>query len=293
MSNQIEFRHLRYFLAVAQELHYRRAAERLFISQPGLSRQIKQLEEQLGVKLFDRNKKRVALTKSGEYLKQESEYLLSYLEGIVHKLSLIDRGLDGEVRIGFVGSAMQNVIPELILKSNEKYPEIHFALDEMSNQHQIQAIKNSQIDIGFVRLHTVPEGLALKQVFVDHFSLVLPKEHPLQEGSVESITQLKEENFILFSSDYSSTYYEKIMSIFQDAGFRPRISHKSVHANTIFRLIESGLGVAIVPHSLSLGVNLDVKFVELSSIPQRAILSMVWKQDNPNPAVWRILELAT
>lgn len=291
MSNQIEFRHLRYFLAVAQELHYRKAAERLFISQPGLSRQIKQLEEQLGVQLFDRNKKRVSLTQSGAYLKKETEYMLGYLDGVVDKISLIDKGLEGEVRIGFVGSAMQNVIPTLILKSNDQYPDIHFALEEMSNQRQIQAIQNNQIDIGFVRLNAVPEGLMLTPVYEDLFALVLPVDHWLNKDKFDNLKQVEDESFIFFSSDYSSTYYEKIMSIFSDAGFKPRVSHKSVHANTIFRLVESKLGVAVVPLALSLGVDLGIKFLPLDRIPQRAVLSRVWKANNNNAAVQRILDV--
>ncbi len=289
MSNQIEFRHLRYFLEVAKELHYRKAAEKLFISQPGLSKQIKQLEEELGVQLLERDKKKVQLTKGGAYLKTEAEYLLQYLKRTIKRLKLVAEGQIGEIRIGFVGSAMQTVIPKLIMKSSQKYPDIHFSLEEMSIRNQITALQNSTTDLGFVRLNRVPEGLQLKPVFKDHFSLVLPKDHPISNNNFKSVSQFKEAQFIFFSSDYSRVYYDQVMSICEDAGFSPIISHKSVHANTIFRLVESGLGIAIVPHSLSFGFDLGIKFIPLKNIRQEAVLSAVWKRDSRNPSLRNVL----
>ena len=123
MSNQIEFRHLRYFQVVAQELHFRKAAEKLFITQPGLSRQIKQLEEELGAQLFLRDKRIVSLTDAGKYLYDESTQLINQLDAVKRSIQLIDKGEEGELRIGFVGSAMQKVIPNLLLKLNNKYPK--------------------------------------------------------------------------------------------------------------------------------------------------------------------------
>jgi len=122
ISNQIELRHFKYFLEVAEELHFRKAAEKLFITQPGLSRQIQQLEEELDVKLFVRNKRNVALTAPGKYLQQELKGVINNLDFIVKQLKMIEAGDDGEVRIGFVGSAMQRVIPKVLLEINKQYP---------------------------------------------------------------------------------------------------------------------------------------------------------------------------
>ncbi|MEL7148112.1 MAG: LysR family transcriptional regulator, partial [Bacteroidota bacterium] len=115
----LELRHLRYFKTVAEELHYRKASEKLFISQPGLSRQIKQLEEVLSVQLFIRTKKSVALTAPGHYLKQEVDFIFNHLDFVKQQLALLDKGHEGELRIGFLGSAMQNVIPDLLANLNE------------------------------------------------------------------------------------------------------------------------------------------------------------------------------
>ena len=291
MSNQIELRHFKYFLTVAEELHYRKAAERLFISQPGLSRQIKQLEQLLGVPLFVRDKRKVSLTAAGEYLKGEMEFVMNHIELTKKHVARMNQGEEGEVRIGFLGSAMQNVIPDLLVKMNEKYPQVHTSLEEMSNIAQVSAIEKDQLDIGFVRLATAPNGMNMQPVFKDSFSVVLPKDHALNAKNFKSVKQLEEERFILFSSDYSPFYYDKIMSICEDQGFTPRVSHKSVHAQTIFRLVENKLGVAIIPTTLKHGFNLDVKFIELKNIRQEAVLSILWKKDNRNPVLKKVLPL--
>ncbi len=291
MSNQIELRHLQSFLVLAKELHFRKAAEKLFMSQSGLSKQIQQLENQLGVVLLERDRRNVRLTKSGIYLKEQVFFLEGFLNQTFNHLKNIDAGLEGEIKLGFVGSAMQEVIPKLIKKCNAAYPDIHFSLDEMSNQAQIAAIQRYEIDLGFVRLNSVPVDIALQPIQQEHFALVVPKGNAIQTDNFKNLQQFEEASFILFSSDYSSNYYNNIMSIFTDAGFTPKVSHKSIHANTIFRLVESGLGVAIVPLSLTLGASLaiDIEIIELVNIPQRAILSIAWKKDRYYPVLDKLL----
>ncbi|MFA8434782.1 MAG: LysR family transcriptional regulator [Marinifilaceae bacterium] len=293
MSYQLdlELRHLKYFLAVANELNFRKASEKLFISQPGLSRQIKQLEEILEARLFIRDKRQVQLTPAGEYLKSEMEFFLNHLERTKKHLKLINQGKKGEIRMGFVGSAMQTVIPELLVKMNEEFPGIEANLEEMTNRAQVNAIQNDQLDIGFVRLTRVPPGIKIKNIYKDTFSIVLPKDHELNEKNFKGVHQLANENFILFSSDYSPLYYDEIMSICEDQGFTPKISHNSIHAQTIFRLVENKLGIAIVPSSLQYGFALDVKFIEIKDIPQETYLSMIWKEENRNPTLTNIIEL--
>lgn len=290
-THQIELRHLRYFLAVAEELHFRRAAERLFISQPGLSRQIAQLESLLGVTLLSRDKKRVSLTPAGEFLKAECEQLLIQLERSYQQAALIAEGRSGEIRVGFLGSAMQQVVPELLLGLKAQFPDIKTSLEELSNQAQVAAIQKEQLDIGFVRLQSVPQGLELRAVHQDTFSLVLPKEHPLLGNDSIRIKDFEKEDFILFAQDYSRYYYDTVMSICEQAGFQPRVSHRSVHAQTIFKLVENGLGISIVPTSLQQGFDMGVRFVELRDIPQRAVLSVVWKKAHRNPVLDHCLSL--
>jgi DNA-binding transcriptional LysR family regulator len=287
----MELRHLIYFQAVAEELNYRKAAERLFISQPGLSRQIKQLEEMLGVQLFERDKKHVELTTVGAFLKGEVDFVINHLESTKSQLKLIESGKVGELRIGFLGSASNRVLPDLLNRINAEQPLITTSLEELSNSVQVEMIQKDKLDLGFVRMASVPEDLVMKPVLRDSFSLVVAKNHPIGQLNFKSVSQFRDESFILFSSDYSNYYYEQIMSICRDSGFSPNIRHKSVHALTIFRLVENGLGVAIVPTSLKDGYDLNVRFMEIPGIQQFTELSVIWKPANRNPALKRVLPL--
>lgn len=287
----MELRHLKYLLAVGEELHFARAAERCFITQPALSRQIQQLEEEIGVKLLERTKRKVSLTRAGAYLVDEAAYVINHLEQVVKATQRKAVGEEGEIRIGFVGSAMQNVIPDLLVALSERYPLLHTSLDELSNKEQLYALAHDRLDIGFVRMEHVAGDFERRVVFEDSFSLVLPKGHAVLKAGFKGLDQLRDEAFILFSHEYSQEYYDNIMSIFSDHGFDPNVSHKSVHANTIFRLVEKQLGVAIIPTALSQGVSLEVDFVSLDHLPQRTRLTAVWNARNRNSALGRFLEL--
>ena len=291
MSYQIGLRHYKYFLAVAEELHFKKAADKLFISQPGLSKQIKEMEEALGFKLFERNNRNVVLTAAGKYMKEEITLLLNDNKRILRHAQHIATGNEGEIHLGYVGSAMQTIIPKLLIRFRKKYPSIHFSLQEMDNNRQINDLLGNKIDIGFVRLNEVPKALSLRPVFDETFSLVLPRNHALNSRNFTSLNQLKAEQFIFFEKAYSPSYHEKVISMFEDCGFSPTISHTSVHATTIYRLVENSFGVAIVPSSLKLGYNMNIKFIELKNVPQRAVLSLAWNKENRNPMLRHFLDV--
>ena len=145
--------------------------------------------------------------------------------------------------------------------------------------------------MGFVRLARVPAGLHMESVLEDTFSLVIPENYPLSGGKFKGMQEFSKDNFILFSQEYSPFYYQTIMSICSDAGFIPRISHKSVHAHTIFKLVENNLGIAIVPTALQYGFQMRVKFIELKQLKQRAVLSVIWKKENANPVLKNCMDL--
>lgn len=293
MSNQIEIRHLKYFLAVAEDLHFRKAADRLFISQPGLSRQIKQMEENLGVQLFERTNRKVRLTQAGAYLKKEVGLNLNNLKDIFHHAKRLQKGVEGKINFGYVGSAMQHVLPNLLLEIKEKHPNIILSLKEMDNPKQIDALLLREIDLGFVRLDRVPRGLKIHSVFEDTFSLVLPKDHPINNENFKNLSQLKDASFILFEQSYSMDYYNKVMNIFNDSGFVPNISYNTVHASTIFKLVENNFGISIIPSTLQFGYDMNIKFITLDKIAQRTVLSAVWNTNNRNPILKKILEYVT
>ena len=291
MSYQIELRHLRYFLAVAEELHFRKAAEKLFISQPGLSKQIKFLEEELGVKLFERHNRRVVLTKVGEYLKEAFTLQLKTLSHTLDNAKLLHDGKKGELKIGYVGSAMQEVIPNLLLNFEKNHPDILFNLKEIDNQKQIEDLLSFSLDVGFVRLERIPRNLEAKTILRENFCLVLPKNHTINTENFKSLAQFKAESFILFDANYSVSYYEKVMQIFDDCGFTPLVSHNTIHSSSIFKLVENNFGISIVPKSLAQKRGYKIKFIELENIPQKTTLSVIWNKKNTNPILNDVLGL--
>lgn len=287
----MELRQIRYFQVLGRELHFARAAEKLFISQPALTKQIQQLENELSLRLLERSKRSVQLTKAGEYFLEETDYLLNHLARSVEGAQRRARGELDEIRVGFVGSAMQQIIPELLVRLNQKAPQLHVALDELNNKSQIQALQKDKLDIGFVRLESVAQGLEKKMVFEDSFSLVVSAKHSVLSGGFQSLQQFKNDPFILFSNDYSQEYYDNIMGIFNDHQFRPKVSYRSVQSNSIFRLVEKQLGVAIVPTSLANGVKLDLQFISLAHLRQRTRLYAVWNPLNKNKGLEQVLKL--
>jgi len=291
MSYQIELRHMRYFLAVAEELHFRKAAERLFISQPGLSRQIKVLEEALGVVLFERHTRKVVLTKVGEYLKIEFSAQIKMLSHTLENAKMLQDGKQGALKIGYVGSAMQEVIPNLLLNFEKKHPNILCSLKEIDNQQQLEALLSFSLDIGFVRLERVPRALEIKPILKENFCLVLPKDHEIGESNFKSLRQFKEASFILFDAQYSASYHEKVMQIFDDFGFTPLNSHNTIHSSSIFKLVENKFGISIVPKSLAQKRGHKIKFIELDMIAQKTTLSVIWNKKNTNPILNDVLAL--
>lgn len=291
MKHQLELRQIKYFLTVAEELHFRNAAEKLFISQPGLSRQIKRLEDLLSVKLLERDNRNVRLTQSGTYLRDALRDNLNELERIIDRTRQIEDGTIGELKFGYVGSAIQDVIPKILITIRKKYPKIIFDLKEMDNNKQIESILRDEIDFGFVRLDKVPQGINISPIYEDTFSLVLPKHHAITKANFKSLRQLEKEAFILFDPSYSESYFNKVMRLFEEAKFTPTVSHNTVHANTIYRLVENNFGVSIVPTSLQKGYNMNIKFIELNKTKLRTTLQVIWSKAYRNPVIENVLDI--
>ncbi|GEM64055.1 transcriptional regulator [Sphingobacterium faecium NBRC 15299] len=285
MSYQIELRHLYYFKVLAEELHFRKAAERLYISQPGLSRQIKQMEEIYQALLFDRGKRYVRLTGAGVYLKKEVDILFNQMDKMTRELRIMGSDDITELRLGFIGSAVQSVLAKVLVHLRHDFPSVEVDLQELSNEMQITKVLKEELDFGFVRLDDFPKGIHHIAIVKEHFSLVVPRDYPIQQANFTSVSEFKNEPFILFSKDYSHSYYDLVMSIFKDATFDPHVALRTVNALTIFNLVEQGLGVAIVPASLKNGYTSKVKFIDLIHIEQRTTLSLIYNASVSHPGI--------
>lgn len=278
----MELRHLKYFMAVADELHFKKAAQKLYIAQPPLSRQIKNLEDELGVELLKRNKKKVELTQYGIYLKGEAVKIFQQVEAIKNHLELLKKGTVGQIKIGYVGTVMHSLLPEVLKAIKKKFPEINTRLFELNNQEQVAALRSGEIDIGFIRMPMNIFDLEEKQIFKETFSLIIPKDHPAAGKSAFPISELKDEPFVVFSRDCAPEMFDTIIGICKKEGFAPRIVHESSQINSILRLVESGLGYSIVPSGVRNGYKVNVRFYELSKHKERAKLSLVYNPRHIN-----------
>ena len=291
MGYQLEIRHIKYFLAVAEDLHFRKAAEKLNISQPALSKQIKELEDHTGIQLFKRNNRTVLLTDAGIYLKQELTGYFSGLSQVFNHAKLIEKGLIGELRIGYIGSAMENFIPEFLEYFKAKHSEVIFNLEELENQNQLDSLVNNKIDIGFVRQENLPESIESFKISEESFSLAVSDDHFIDINSFESLRQFREDSFILFSQENNPDYYKKIMDIFDYNNFQPKTFHNTINHQTVLNLVSKGYGVAIIPNSLTLTEVEGIRFIDLSYLPQKTSLSLIWNKDNRNPIIKKFTHL--
>ena len=287
----MELRQLKYFMAVANTLNYRKAAASLFIVQPALSRQITALEAELGVQLLERSRRSVVLTPAGAYVRETVAPLLAQLAEIPYKAKLIAGGMQGELRIGYVGSSVHTFLPKLLASLNKKYPGIQTYLSELPSAVQLDAIKAKQLDIGFLRNPPPDPAFSTKVVWMENFFLVLPQNHSLHYKNFKSLKQLSGEKFILPPQADGELYHKHMLGLCHDAGFDPIVVHESTHGHTILKLVENGLGISILPLTFKKVATEKVKFIELKNTPRKATLTAVWLAENHSNTLLRIQAL--
>ncbi|WXL26818.1 LysR substrate-binding domain-containing protein [Ectopseudomonas mendocina] len=259
----MDFKQLRYFIAVAEELHFGRAAARLFISQPALSFDIKKLEEQLGVQLLIRNNKSVKLTSAGETLLSESRTLLVQLEQVKRLTLRSSQGLSGRLRIGFVNSMLHRGLPEAIACFQQENPGIEVVLVEMNTAEQAHALQRGQIDLGLVHWGRISPGIASELLMTDPFIACLPESHPLAGSCRLTLSELNNDGFIMFPRASSPHYHDLIVALCVSSGFSPIIRHEARLWQTIITMVGLGMGVALVPQTLADAWPADVRYVEI------------------------------
>lgn len=282
----MELRHLLYFKTVAEELHFTKAATKLFISQPPLSRQIKELEEALGVQLFVRNNKRVTLTNAGRYFKNEVDRLFARLEESKEVVRKIHEGVSGEFKIGYISSVYQSHLAEILKLMHQEFPYLKTSLYEVPTMAQIKALEHGDLDVGVLRAPVLSEKLKVESLFFDPFVVVVPlKAHKIDDQHTLS-EFLRKSPFIFFNKEFAPQYNQKLIEICQRMGFSPDITHEANNVHSIIQLVEAGLGVSILPLSLKKQyAQLNISFIELSDIPINTEVVLAYKESNKNDAL--------
>ncbi len=289
----MELRHVRYFLAVAEYRNFRRAAEQLHIAQPPLSRQIRQLEEDLGVTLFTRNKRRVELTKAGQAFLEEARKLIVQAGHAAQAARHAQKGESGVVRIG-VASGLGAAVSKVVFQHREHWPAVEVECKDIFSTQQNEALKNGEIDVGFLRPPVDQLHLDCYRLFEEEFVVVLPKTHRLAKRRNLKLKDVADEPLIIFDRNFSSGLYDKILGLYNRQGLTPHLTltHVEAHEEAGAIMIASGKGIFV---GAGATVNRSVAGLELATIrlnePEAKIdVCAAWRKGEDSAVTLSFLE---
>ncbi|EKF55543.1 LysR family transcriptional regulator [Galbibacter marinus] len=274
---------LRYFLALAQELHFWKTSEKMYLSQSTLSRQILSLEEELGCKLFERDKRNVKLTDAGRYLQEKWTVLIDEFDRTVQQAKKIDLGTTGAVSISYPGSIIHNFLPEVLELFSRDLPEVKIELMEPVDKDQERLLLDYKIDISFSRDSTLHPSLLCEKLYTELVCLVVPKQHWLTQDTFENLRDLKDEKFITSGLHHNTYFASLLRQMFSSAAIEPEIQIETDFGGIILNLVSQNLGVSILPMSFSKAENENLRFIPLE---ETVDLYVHWRKNDPN----RILE---
>ena len=278
----MELRHLHYFLVLAEELHFGRAAKRLFISQPPLSRQIKQLEDELGALLFLRENKSVQLTPAGEYLRDAGKALVDQVGLIKTQTNAIGRAIAGEVKIGYISALDKLKLGLFIQEMQRDYPYVQSKLFELSTERQIEALHKGQLDMAIVRAPIHAAHIQQEKLYEESFSLAYSANFELPQD----LSALHETAFITYNSDDAPIYHSNALSFCAALGFSPTIRHECNTIASILELVQLNIGISIVPQSVkSQYQHLAINYLDLEHQDISTTTLLAYRQERRSPAL--------
>jgi len=247
MKEEIELRHLRYFLAVAETLHFSKAAQLLGMAQPPLSQQIKRLEQLVGHRLFDRTTRGVKPTLAGQLLAERARSTIEKVQDDLAQVRRLGRGEEGTLTVGFSGSVMFTELPAAIGSYRRRYPKVELRLRELNTSAQISALLMGTLDLAFLRDGDATEGIEIKTLFEERYVAVLPVAHTLARKRSLRVRDLRNEPFILFARRMGPLAFDRTIACCERDGFRPNIVQDAPQWPTLVRLVAAGLGVSLAP----------------------------------------------
>jgi DNA-binding transcriptional LysR family regulator len=278
----MELRPLRYFVTVARELHFGRAALKLGIAQPPLSRQIQKLEAELGFTLFDRSRRQVALSPAGAVLLGHAEAVLDSLEAGVREARRTSAGERGRVAVGYPSSLAYTGLVGLLRAFRAEFPDVELTVRELPHAGQLEAIRSGQLDVGFVRGPLAERGLTSECVRREPLVLALPADHPLARQRRLRLEKLGAEPFVFFSRARAPLFFDLLISLCERAGFSPRIAQEAPQVD-VLSLVGAGFGISIVPASVRGIRRTDVVLRPFAGAPMTE-LHVAWRTGDASPA---------
>lgn len=274
----MDIRQLRYFVAVAEERHFGRAAKRLHLSQPPLSMQIKNLEHELGVELFERSTRRVALTDAGRILLERARGILSLTEEAAEAVKGAEAGLGGRLEVGFISSATLSLLPPAIRLFRERFSGVELDLKELTSAQQVDALYEGEIRLGLVRLPLRAPGIQLEPVLEESLVVALPSGHPLEALDRVPVGEIVDLPMIFFTRHLIPGFHAQIVELFQRVGGFPKVVQHAVHLQTIVGLVASGLGVAVLPGSAERITREGVVYRALDEPDATSWMGLAWTE---------------
>ena len=290
-NTPVELRQLRYFVAVAEELHFGHAAQRLRIAQPALSRQIQSLEQSLLVQLLARNRRRVQITPAGQVFLERARLILARADEAVLAAQRAGGGVSGTLNLGFVGSATYDVLPGVLREFLQAAPDVDLTLSEMTVHAQIEALTEKRIDIGLLRLPPKTAGLVFRRIAREPLYVALPGSHRLAQVPALRMADLSEESFVLYPDHPRPSWTEFVVGLCQQAGFRPVVVQRTVEIQTTLSLVAAGIGVSIVPKCIGNLQRKDVVFRRLVGVRARTELLVAYREKDSSPVVQTFLKV--
>ena len=286
----MELRLLNYFATLAEELHFSRAAQRLSISQPPLSVAIKQLETEIGAQLFERTSKGVRLTPAGAHLLPRARQLLALSQQAVQETRDVGLGVRGHLRLGFVGSALYRGVPQALAAFQTLHPQVRVDMLELNSAEQLLGLQQARLDMGLVHSIALPDGLQGQLLMEEAFVACLPQDHALAAQKSVDLATLQGERLILFSSEVSPVYHQRIYDMCMAYGFAPEIRHEVRHWLSVLSLVSLGQGVAIVPAALQRVGMPRICFKPLRGEQPQSELLAIWRSQPDNALVQSLLQ---
>ena len=291
MIDEIELRHLRYFVAVAEELHFGRAAQRLGITQPPLSLQIQRLEANLGVTLFERTNRRVRLTPAGRTLLEEGRHLIADFINVADATRRSARGETGSLTVAFAASVMHMALPRIIQSFRSQFPDVRLELRELSTSAQLVELKAGDLDIGFLRQTPRDSELVIEAMMTENLVLAISKQHALASRKHLKLTDVANEDFVLFPRDLAPGLYAHVLAVCAEVGVHPRVVQTSRELYTTISLVEAGLGVTIIPESVQQMGWRGVRYYPIRSPLAATRIDAAWRADNRSAVLPAFLEI--
>ena len=293
-ANVFDFRQLRYFIAVAEELSFSRAAQRLHLSQPPLSQQIQALERDLGVLLLNRDKRNVALTEPGRVFLEQARQILAKAEEARGHVAEAAAGYTGLLRLAYtVSVTFHPALPHALLRHGQTAPGVRLALSEMYTEPQFAALLTGQIDVGFVRDEPKHEGdrdaLRLDVIDREPLLLALPTGHPLAGRSRIGLAEVAREAFVVQPRELAATLYDRLVQLAMKADFHPQIRQHAQQINGLLMLVAAGVGLALVPASMRTVSLAGVSYVAVDDSDAYMLLAVATRRNNPSPAIAKFL----